>query len=99
MACCTGFFAEPLSDVNGLVVPSISILEVYRYVLRNRGHEAALTAAATMRQGKVIDLDVILALDAAELGVTHGLPLADSIIYATAQAHGATLWTQDADFS
>ena len=92
------YFAEPLGNTEELVVPSISILEVYRYVLRERGREAALTAAASMRQGKVIDLDAGLALEAAELGVANQLPMADSIIYATAQAHQATLWTQDADF-
>ncbi|MEZ4424833.1 MAG: type II toxin-antitoxin system VapC family toxin [Gemmatimonadota bacterium] len=93
-----GIFAVPLGHGAGLLVPSILILEVYRYVLRERGREAALSVAATMRQGRVIDLDDGLALEAAELGASIGLQLADSIIYATALLHGATVWTQDADF-
>jgi predicted nucleic acid-binding protein len=36
---------------------------------------------------------------AARLGGDLGLPLADSLIYATAQSGGATLWTQDEHFS
>jgi predicted nuclease of predicted toxin-antitoxin system len=40
----------------------------------------------------------MIAIDAAELGVRHGLPMADSIIYATAQASGSILWTQGSDF-
>lgn len=92
------FFEVPLHDIAGLLVPSISILEVYRYVLRERGRQDALAVAASMHQGKVVELDEGLALEAAELGASLGLPLADSIIYATAQALEATLWTQDVDF-
>jgi predicted nucleic acid-binding protein len=51
-----------------------------------------------MQQGRVVDLDATLALEAARLSTTLKLPMADSIILATARAHGATLWTQDADF-
>ena len=93
-----GFFEGPLLDVENLLVPSISILEVYRYVLRKRGRQDALAVAASMRQGRVLALDEGLAIEAAEIGASHALPLADSIIYASAQSHDATLWTQDADF-
>ena len=92
------FFERPLLDVDDLLVPSISILEVYRYVLRERGRPDALTVAASMRQGHVLALDEGLAVEAAEIGASHALPLADSIIYASALSHDATLWTQDADF-
>ena len=57
-----------------------------------------LEAVALMLQGRVVPLDDALALEAARLSVDHRLPMADSIILATARAHGATLWTQDADF-
>lgn len=92
------FFEEPLAEAESLVVPSISIFEVYRYVLKNRGRTDALAVAASMRQGHVVDLDAGLAVEAAEFGASLQLPLADSIIYAVAQAHEATLWTQDSDF-
>ena len=93
-----GFFETPLSVQDRLLVPSVIVLEVYRYVLRNEGRAKALSVAATMHQGRVIDLDTGLAIEAAELGASHGLPLADSIVYASALSHEATLWTQDADF-
>ena len=92
------YFAKAVGDVESLLVPSVVILEVYRYILRQRGRQAALEAAASMRQGTVVDLDEGLAIEAAELGASHQLPLADSIIYASAVANEATLWTQDADF-
>ena len=91
-------FETPIRDTAALLVPTITILEVYRYILKQRGRERALAAAATMRQGQSVELDDALAIEAAELGATHGLPLADSIIYASALLHSATLWTQDADF-
>jgi toxin FitB len=80
-------FERPIRDTKALLVPSVVVLEVYRHVLRQRGREQALVAAATMRQGQAIELDEALAIEAA-----------DSIIYASAALHSATLWTQDADF-
>lgn len=53
---------------------------------------------AAMRQGKVVDLTGPLALQAAALSLRHQLAMADSIVLATALAHKALLWTQDADF-
>lgn len=92
------FFAPAIEDPGHLLVSSISLLEVFRWILRAKGENAALQASALMQQGEVIDLDAALAVRAAKLGVEHRLPMADSIMYATAQAYGATLWTQDVDF-
>lgn len=91
-------FAEPIEDLSELLVPSITILEVFKNVLRQRGEEAALIVTAHMEQGKVIPLDSELAKDAAKFGVIHKLPLADSIIFATGQKYSALIWTQDSDF-
>ncbi len=52
-----------------------------------------------MQQGHVIELDVPLSLSAANLSCELKLPMADSIILATARMHMAVLWTQDADFA
>ena len=91
------FFANPIIDTERLVVPTISLLEVFKRVLVQRGENTALQTVAHMRQGKVVPLDTEIALLAAKLGAGHKLPLADSVILATARLHGATLWTQDAD--
>lgn len=93
-----GFFAPALGDTDKLVVPTISILEVFRRVCQQRDEQSALTAVAAMQQGNVVDLDVETALAAGRLGLDLRLPLADSVRLASARAHGATLWTQDADF-
>lgn len=91
------FFAPAIEDTSGLVVPSISLYEVFRRVLQQRAETDALEAIAIMRQGQVADLDADIALAAARLSATLRLPMADSIILATAHRYEATLWTQDAD--
>lgn len=91
-------FAEPIQNLEQLVVPTISILEVFKRVLQQRDETAALQAAAIMRQGSVVGLSADLAIGAAALGHRERLPLADSVILATARQLGAILWTQDADF-
>ena len=91
-------FAKPIQATARLIVPSLSLFEVFKRVMTQRGEDVALEAVALMRQGRVIPLDDALALDAARLSVEHRLPMADSVILATARAHRATLWTQDADF-
>ncbi len=93
-----GFFTAAIEKPVDLVVPTISVYEVFKRVLQQRDHGAALQVIAVMRQGKVVDLSEALAVSAARLSVRHGLPMADSIMLATAQAANATLWTQDADF-
>ncbi len=93
-----GFFAAAIEDVDALVVPTISLYEVFKRIVQQRDEGAALNAIALMQQGTVIDLTAPLALSAATLGAKLKLPLADSVMYATARAHDATLWTQDADF-
>lgn len=92
------FFAPALEDREKLLVPTIAIVEVGKVVHRQRGEEAALRAMALLEQATVVALDAELARNAVVLGIAHHLPLADSIILATAQAFGAELWTQDADF-
>ena len=91
-------FAEAIEDTTRLVVPAVCLLEVFKTILRQRGDDDALQAVATMQQGEVVALDAPLALAAARAGAEHRLPLADSIVYATAVQTGAVLWTQDEDF-
>lgn len=93
-----GRFAGPIEDVTGLVVPSISLFEVFKRVLQQRNETDALRAVAMMQQGMVVELDSALALSAAQISNELQLPLADSVIYATARKFGAILWTQDSDF-
>lgn len=91
------FFASAIENTKQLLVPSINLYEVYKRIYQQRGRDAALTAVASMQLGQVLDFDAQLALEAAEFSAENQVPMADSIIYVTARAHNATLWTQDAD--
>lgn len=91
-------FAKAVENPDELLVPSITLLEVFKRISQQRDESAALQYVAVMRQSAVVELDVALALRAAALGLRHKLPLADSVVYATAQAASALVWTQDADF-
>ena len=92
------FFASALENVEELIVPAVSIYEVFKRVHQLRGEGNALQAVAMMEQGQVVALDTELALNAAKISLDLKIPMADSIILATARAFGATLWTQDVDF-
>ncbi len=93
-----GRFAAPLEETSALVVPSITVYEVFKVVMREAGENKALQAIAAMQKGTVANLSSRLAMDAARLSLRHQLPMADSIILATAIIHEAVIWTQDADF-
>ena len=94
-----GFFAPAIEDVESLIVPTICILEVAKVVSKKLGDQAAAVATSAMCRGSVVDLDTDIAIMAADLGVRYKLPLADSVIYATARVHDATVWTQDRHFT
>jgi toxin FitB len=93
-----GFFAPAVEKTAELLVPSLTLFEVFTRVLQQRDEGAALQAVAVMQQGTVVDLDAPLALAAARLSTELRLAMADSVVLATARSHAAVFWTQDAEF-
>lgn len=93
------FFTKAIEAPAELLVPTLSLYEVFKRVLQQRGEGEALQAVAVMQQSAVVALTAPLALAAARVSVDLGIPMADSIILATARASDATLWSQDADFA
>ena len=92
------FFSSAILDTTELIVPAISIYEVFKRVLRDGSEEDALSMITVMSRGLVTPLDMELSLNAAKISIELKLPMADSVILATARAHNAILWTQDSDF-
>ena len=92
------FFAPAIEDEASLIVPTVSIYEVFKRTLAEKGKDQALEAVAIMYGGEVVDLTREIALMAAQASHDLKLPMADSIILATARAYKATLWSQDADY-
>jgi predicted nucleic acid-binding protein len=92
------FFAIAISDAANLVTPTLCLYEVFKRVLLSFGEERALEAVSIMSRGEVVDLNSQIAIETARISVEMKLAMADSMILSTAQAYGATLWTQDAHF-
>ena len=93
------FFEPVLLNDSTLLVSTINLYEVFKTILRQRDENAALQAVSAMKKGLVADVDAELALFASKISIEHHLPMADSIIYATALKYQAVLWTQDEDFA
>jgi predicted nucleic acid-binding protein len=93
-----GFFASAIENSAALVVSSINCYEVFKRIAQQRDENAAMHAVAVMQEGLVVDVSGELAIAAAKVALELKLPLADSVILATARLHGATVWTQDSDF-
>jgi predicted nucleic acid-binding protein len=91
-------YLPPLNDPSSLIVPVITIYEVFKVVLRESSEDMALQAVAAMQKGRIIDLTVNIAMKASKLSLQHDLPMADSIILATAREYNCVIWTQDSDF-
>ncbi|EMM78534.1 type II toxin-antitoxin system VapC family toxin [Leptospira santarosai] len=94
----SGLFSEAIEKTDKLIVPTISLYEVFKKIYLERDENSALRAIAHMQQGTVIDLDASISIFAAKLSRDRKIPMADSIILATALKYKATLWTQDEDF-
>lgn len=92
------FFAAAIEDTEQLIVPAITLYEVFKRICQQKDESEALQAVAVMMQSQIVDLIPGIALDAAKLSLELKLPMADSVILATAQAHNAVLWTQDGHF-
>jgi len=91
-------FHKPLNEPSSLIVPTVTIYEVFKVALRESSENKALQVVAAMLKGKVADLTSSLAISASKLSLAHNLPMADSIILATAREYDATIWTLDSDF-
>ena len=88
-------FASAIDAPADLRVPVITVYEVIKKIRRELGDDVASNAVVLMQRSLIIDIDLPLTMTA----LTNGLPIADSLIYATAQSIGAVVWTQDQHFS
>ncbi len=92
-------FFSPIQKTSTLIVPTLSMYEVFKVALREKGEDSALQAVAVMKQGKEVGLSSNLAILAARTSFDLKMPMADAIILTTARFYQATLWTQDDDFA
>lgn len=91
-------FASTIEATSQLIVPTLVMAEVARRLDAQGRRRVIPQVVAHMRLGRIVPLDETLALTAATVGRQYTLALADSVVYATALALDAIVWTQDADF-
>jgi predicted nucleic acid-binding protein len=92
-------FAPYLRQPKEVLSSPIVVFEVYRKIRRSRSESEALLAASQIRKVRVEPVTEAVALEAAELSLSHGLAMADALVYATARLFHAVLVTSDADFA
>ena len=93
------FFAPVIEDTDNLLVPVICLYEVFKRVIQMRDlQQGQILVSDMLLAGRVIDIDESIALSAARISLDFGLAMADSLIFASARAYSATLWTQDLHF-
>lgn len=92
------FFSEPIQNATDMIVPSIVLYELWKKISQEQGEERATEIVAQLKRYDVISLDENLAISAAAVSNKYKIPMADSIVYATAQKYNASIWTQDSDF-
>ena len=91
-------YEKYLQKPEEIITPSIVVYEVYKKVKKEKGEELALSIVAQMEKTKLVPLDEEIALLAADLSLTHSLPLADAIVYATAQRENVEVVSSDSHF-
>ena len=92
------FFSDAIEDTENLIVSTINLYEVFKKILQQKDENSALQAIALMQQGRIVEVDSSISLNSAKQSIELKLPMADSIIFATALSFNAILWTQDSDF-
>lgn len=90
---------EDLRSVRDRKVSVVTIHEVYRIDLEREGREVARLRSETIhRDFDVVDMDYETAIRSAELRSRHRIPMADSVIAATAQIRGCPVVSDDPHF-
>ena len=93
-----GRYEEYLSNLAEVVTPTIVLYEVYKKLRRECKEEEALLVVAQIMKTKVVSLTEEISLLAAEVSLKQALPVADSVVYATALKEACPVVTSDPHF-
>ena len=90
---------EELRSVKERMVSSLTVHEIHRIVLKREGKDVATLRSNTIQGDfEVINVDYKIAIKSAELRNKHQIPMADSVIAATAQIQQCPLFSEGAHF-
>lgn len=90
---------EDLKTIKDRIVSTLTIHELHRINLEREGKEVANLRSETIRRDfNVIDVDYEAAVTSAELRSKYQIPMADSVIAATAQIRVCSIVSDDPHF-
>ena len=90
--------ASIVENPNDLIVPTITLYEVFKKLSSEKDKEYAQNVITYMQTGTIIELNAELSLSAADISRKYKLAMADSIIYSTAQHYSAMVFSCDIHF-
>ncbi|MBV6421563.1 MAG: hypothetical protein DAHOPDDO_02838 [Ignavibacteriaceae bacterium] len=91
-------FAPMIQDLKNLVESIINVSEVYKKISQHRDENSAIQAIAVMQQAEVLEITSQIAIEGSKISIQNKIPMADSLIIASARSVGAKIWTQDYNF-
>ena len=92
-------FKEELRSVKERLVSSLTVHEIHRINWLREGKEVAALRSNTIRRDfKIIEVNYEIAVKSAGLRTRHQIPMADSVIAATAQIHDCSVFSDDNHF-
>jgi toxin FitB len=91
-------YSEPIENVAQLIVPSLCLFEVHKFLNSRTTPDLVAQCLDVMRRGRVLALTDARAIAASVASKTHKLAMADAVMYSAAIEHQATFWTQDVDY-
>jgi len=90
--------APIIENPNELIVPTITMFEVYKKLSTEKNELYAKEIVSYMQTGTVIELNASLNISAADISRKQKLAMADSIIYATSLLYSAVIFSCDKHF-
>ena len=91
-------FEPIIQDLKNLVESVINVSEVYKKISQHRDENSAIQAIAVMQQAEVLEITSQIAIEGSKISIQNKIPMADSLIIASARSVGAKIWTQDYNF-
>lgn len=90
---------EELRLVKERLVSSLTIHEIHRINWLRQGKEVAALRSSTVRRDfRIVEVNYEIALKSAELRTRHQIPMADSVIAATAMIRECSVFSDDTHF-
>jgi predicted nucleic acid-binding protein len=91
-------FTPIIQNYDELIVSVINKYEVYKKLCLEFNPKKASNTMGVLYYGRLVEVTEEIALTAAELSIEYHIPMADSLLLATAKTMDATFWTLDAHF-